>query len=70
MVDYTDMSTGIMQPYIMMGTYTYSDGKGTLTLRDDDNYSTVNISFSVSGSELTLKLKGVTYKLTKMQSEN
>ena len=53
-----------------MGTYTYSDGKGTLTLRDDDNYSTVNISFSVSGSELTLKLKGVTYKLTKMQSEN
>jgi len=70
MLDYTDMSTGIMQPYIMMGTYTYSDGKGTLTLRDDDNYSTVNISFSVSGSELTLKLKGVTYKLTKMQSEN
>lgn len=62
---YTDMSTGIMQTDILLGTYTYSNGNGTLTLDDDINNTTVNISFTISGTTMTLKFKGVTYSLTK-----
>lgn len=62
---YTDMSTGIMQTDVLLGTYTYSNGNGTLTLDDDINNTTVNISFTISGTTMTLKFKGVTYSLTK-----
>jgi hypothetical protein len=61
---YVDMSTGIMQSDALLGTYDYSEGKGTLSLRDD-NYNPVNISFTISGTTMTLKFKGVTYSLTK-----
>ena len=67
---YTDMSTGIMQTDVLMGTYDYSNGKGTLTLNDETDNTTVNLSFTVSGTSMTLTFKDVTYKLTKMQSEN
>jgi hypothetical protein len=61
---YTDMSTGIMQSDVLMGTYKYSNGTGTLSLHDDD-YNPVNISFTISGTTMTLKFKGITYSLTK-----
>ena len=61
---YTDMSTGLMETEVLMGTYTYSNGKGTLALRDGDN-NAVNISFTISGTTMTLKFKGTTYTLTK-----
>ena len=64
---YTDMSTGIMQTDVLLGTYTYSNGKGTLTLEDETNNTTVNLSFTVSGTSMTLKFKGTTYTLTKKQ---
>lgn len=61
---YTDMSTGVMQSDVLMGTYTYSEGKGTLSLRDDD-YNPINISFTTSKTTMTLKFKGTNYSLTK-----
>lgn len=61
---YTDMSTGLMETEVLMGTYTYSNGSGTLAL-EDDNYNAVNVSFTISGTTMTLKFKGVTYTLTK-----
>lgn len=61
---YTDMSTGLMETEVLMGTYTYSNGSGTLALEDDD-YNAVNVSFTISGTTMTLKFKGVTYTLTK-----
>ena len=61
---YTDMSTGLMETEVLMGTYTYSNGSGTLAL-GDDNYNAVNVSFTISGTTMTLKFKGVTYTLTK-----
>ena len=61
---YTDMSTGLMETEVLMGTYTYSNGNGTLAL-EDDNYHSVNISFTISGTTMTLKFKGITYTLTK-----
>ena len=61
---YTDMSTGLMETEILMGTYSYSNGKGTLAL-EDDNFNSVNISFTISGTTMTLKFKGTTYTLTK-----
>ena len=64
---YTDMSTGIMQTDVLMGTYDYSNGKGTLTLNDETNNTTVNLSFTVSGTSMTLSFKGVTYTLSKKQ---
>ena len=61
---YTDMSTGLMETEVLMGTYTYSNGSGTLALEDDD-YNAVNVSFTISGTTMTLKFKGITYTLTK-----
>ena len=61
---YVDMSTGIMQSDALLGTYDYSEGKGTLSLRDD-NYNPVNIAFTVNKTTMTLKFEGVTYTLTK-----
>ena len=61
---YTDMSTGLMETEVLMGTYTYSNGSGTLALEDDD-YNAVNVSFTISGTTMTLKFKGATYTLTK-----
>ena len=61
---YTDMSTGLMETEVLMGTYTYSNGSGTLALEDDD-YNAVNVSFTIRGTTMTLKFKGATYTLTK-----
>ena len=61
---YVDMSTGIMQSDVLLGTYEYSDGEGKLLLKDD-NYNPVNISFTVNNTTMTIKFKGVTYTLTK-----
>ena len=61
---YTDMSTGLMETEVLMGTYSYSNGSGTLALEDDD-YNAVNVSFTISGTTMTLKFKGATYTLTK-----
>ena len=61
---YTDMSTGILQSDALIGTYTYSNGNGALSLEDDD-YNPVNISFTISGTTMTLIFKGTTYSLTK-----
>ena len=61
---YVDMSTGIMQSDVLLGTYEYSDGEGKLLLKDD-NYNPVNTSFTVNKTTMTLKFKGVTYTLTK-----
>lgn len=63
-LDYTDMSTGIMQSDALLGTYEYSDGEGKLLL-EDDNFNPVNIAFTVNKTTMTLKFKGVTYTLTK-----
>lgn len=62
---YIDMSTGIMQTDALLGTYTYSSGKGTLTLKDETNNTTIKLSFTISGTKLTFTFKGVTYTLTK-----
>lgn len=64
-LDYTDMSTGVMDVHIYMGTYTVSGNEGTLSLRDDDTGDSVNITFTVNGSKMTLKFKGTTYTLEK-----
>ncbi|MBR4506094.1 MAG: hypothetical protein IKP21_04900 [Bacteroidales bacterium] len=64
---YTDMSTGIMQTDVLIGTYDYSNGKGTLTLNDETNNTTVNLSFTVSGTSMTLSFRGITYTLTPKQ---
>lgn len=63
-LDYTDMSTGIMQCDALLGTYDYSEGEGKLLLKDD-NYNPVNIAFTVNKTTMTLKFKGITYTLTK-----
>ena len=62
---YTDISTGVMQTDVLIGTYSYSGGRGTLTLDDDYNNTTVNASFTISGTTMTLVFKGITYTLTK-----
>lgn len=64
---YIDMGTGIMQTDVLIGTYTYSNGQGTLTLDDETNNTIVNLSFTVSATTLTLTFKGVTYTLNKIQ---
>ena len=62
---YTDMSTGIMQTDVLLGTYSYSNGKGTLALEDDTEGTRMNIPFTVSGTTLKLTFKGTAYTLTK-----
>ncbi len=61
----TDMSTGIMDVKVYQGTYTYSKGNGTLSLRDDDTNASVNATFTVKGTTMTLNFRGATYTLTK-----
>jgi len=61
----TDMSSGIMQVYIYMGTYSVSGSQGTLHLKDDETDTPFNVNFSVSGNTMTLTYRGVTYNLTK-----
>ena len=63
-LSYTDMSTGIMQSDVLIGRYSYADGKGTMSLEDSD-WNTVSIGFTVSGSTLSLRFKGTDYVLTK-----
>lgn len=63
---YTDMSTGVMQTDALLGTYTYAENKGTMTLEGDDN-STVKVPFTVSGTTMKITFKGASYTLTKKQ---
>ncbi len=64
---YIDKSSGIMQTDVLLGTYTYSNGSGTLNLIDETNNTTVNLSFTVSGTAMTLTFRGITYTLTPKQ---
>ena len=64
-LDYTDMSTGVMDVNILIGSYSVDGNKGTLSLRDDDAGTSVNVDFTVNGNKMTLKFKGTTYVLEK-----
>lgn len=50
--------------YYYEGTYTYSSGNGTMNLENIENYEHTTATFSISGSTMTLKIKGMTYTLT------
>ena len=65
-VHYTDMSTGIMDVKILLGTYTVSGNDGTLSLTDDDTGASVKATFTVNGSKMTFRFKGATYTLDKI----
>lgn len=47
------------------GTFTYSEGKGTLNLRNKATDEPLTKTFTISGTVLTLTLNGTTYKLDK-----
>ncbi len=64
---YTDMNTGLMLTDVLLGTYTYSNGNGTLTLKDETNNTTVNLSFTISETTMKLNFRDITYTLTKKQ---
>ncbi|MBP5645240.1 MAG: hypothetical protein J6W95_04870 [Bacteroidales bacterium] len=64
-LDYTDMSTGVMDVNILIGSYSVDGNKGTLSLRDEDAGTSVNVDFTVNGNKMTLKFKGTNYTLTK-----
>ena len=64
-LDYTDMSTGVMDVNILIGSYSVDGNKGTLSLRDEDAGTSVNVDFTVNGNKMTLKFKGTTYVLEK-----
>ena len=64
---YTDFSTGILETDVLLGTYSYSGGRGTMTLDDDSNNTTVSVPFSVSDTTMTITFRNVTYNLTKRQ---
>lgn len=66
-LDVWDMYTGIMNLVNYMGTYTYSGGNGTMSLRNSDTDASASATFSVSGNTMTLNFKGATYTLTKRQ---
>lgn len=61
----TDMATGVMDVKVYMGTYTCEGSNGTLSLRDDDTGASVDATFTVNGSKMTLRFKGASYTLTK-----
>ena len=64
-LQYTDMSTGVMDVHILIGSYSVDGNKGTLSLRDEDAGTSVNVDFTVNGNKMTLKFKGTTYVLEK-----
>ena len=64
-LQYTDMSTGVMDVHILIGSYSVDGNKGTLSLRDEDAGTSVNVDFTVNGNKMTLKFKGTNYTLTK-----
>lgn len=64
-VNKTYMVDGLMTQDLYDGSYTYSAGKGTMTLYNDfSSFSTFETTFKISGSTLTLNLKGETFSLT------
>ena len=65
-VNKTYMDDGLLTQDLYDGTYTYSAGNGTMTLYDDfTSFTTFNTTFKISGSILTLNLKGETFSLTR-----
>ncbi len=64
-VNKTYMYDGMLTQDLYDGTYTYSAGNGTMTLYNDfSSFSTFETTFKISGSTLTLNLKGETFSLT------
>ena len=47
------------------GTYTYSEGKGSVTMENSDTHEPATATFSINGSTMTFKFNGATYTLTK-----
>ena len=65
-VNKTYMDDGLLTQDIYDGTYTYSAGNGTMTLYNDfSSFSTFETTFKISGTTLTLNLKGETFSLTR-----
>ena len=62
---YTDMTSGVMETDVLLGSYSVSGNEGSLSLRDEDAGTSVNVDFTVNGSKMTLKFRGVTYVLIK-----
>ena len=65
-VNKTYMVDGLMTQDLYDGSYTYSAGKGTMKLYVDfSSFDTFETTFSISGTTMTLNLKGETFTLTK-----
>ena len=62
---YTDMTSGVMETDVLLGSYSVSGNEGSLSLRDEDAGTSVNVDFTVDGNKMTLKFKGTNYTLTK-----
>lgn len=57
---------GLMTQDLYDGHYTYSAGKGTMKLYVDfSSFDTFETTFSISGTTMTLNLKGEVFTLTK-----
>jgi len=64
-VNKTYMVDGLMTQDLYDGSYTYSAGKGTMKLYVDfSSFDTFETTFSISGTTMTLNLKGETFSLT------
>ena len=59
------MTSGVMETDVLLGSYSVSGNEGSLSLRDEDAGTSVNVDFTVNGSKMTLKFRGVTYVLIK-----
>ena len=56
---------GMLTQDLYDGTYTYSAGKGTMKLYVDfSSFDTFETTFSISGTTMTVNLKGETFSLT------
>ncbi len=51
---------------VLEGTYTYSDGQGTMDLKYQTTHQPISPTFTIEGNTLSLKIFGKTYTLTKM----
>ncbi len=52
-------------PVILDGTYSYSNGNGTMALRYQTTHNAINPTFTVNGNTMVLYIFGVTYTFTK-----
>ena len=50
---------------VLEGTYTYSDGKGTMDLKYQTTHQPISPTFTIEDNTLLLKIFGKTYTLTK-----